>query len=291
MNLNTLMFMMIVSSMYWDVDSTCDRYIKLIPNQEDGSYAGFSAINEPLDRDRVEIFDVVLDKCWVNITNYTMNYSPGMNFQLTFIGSSSAIRDGIYVSSVTRDLSRCTFDINQTKVDICDNENECEQLHQMYNALKDGHYLSMCKSKDVSDNTSVGTVHYGYYYENKCQYNDELQLSFKMECKCDNMYQITFYHNYKQTYLFEALLFANSTFVDIDHLTCLVNKNYELNNEMASYLQQAYECTNQCTYQSLLLPSMYNDSINTTSTDENQTCVATSVEKLVLLVFIVFLVQ
>lgn len=234
----------------------CERYVNIRVN-DDGEYSGFSSTGM-FTSDRAQILSVVLDKC---LPNYS-DYSPAMQFHLGYANL------GGYISANTRardpSYLECGFDINQTKVDNCESD-DCDQTKQMIEYLETGDYLNECASMKVS-NVSVSSVVYGYY-ENKCEYTKP-PLLFKLECECDDTYKLSMYLN--DTCLFEASLFANSSFVDVDDISCQITEcglnNDAYDYQIDYYLTEYHECSNECTDNSILptiMPSMQD--MNTTA--------------------------
>lgn len=252
----TLLTLLIMTSLYTlTTKGQCNRYVNIRVN-DDGEYAGFSSTGM-FTSDRTQILSVVVDKCMPNYSDY----SPAMQFHL-----GSADQGYISANTRTRDssYSECGFDLNQTKVDECDGD-DCDQTKQMIEYLQTGNYLNQCVSMEA--NVSVSSVVYGYY-ENKCDYITKPPLLFKLECECDDTYKLSMYLN--GTCLFEASLFANSSFVDVDDISCQITEcglnNDASNYQIDYYLTEYHECSNECTDNSILptiMPSM--QEMNTTA--------------------------
>ena len=232
----------------------CDRYLNITVNTP--SRFAWQGNHGPFAFDQAQIFDIALDRC---LPEY-IEYEPAMYIQLNHIRSRRVPRGGMYATRKMRNItsSKCGYDINITKAELCDDNNEfnCVQGSEMYDLLINGDNLNMCQYK-LDSNVTMTSITYGYYI-NQCNYAQNNPLFFKWEAECDNMYQLTFYEyndalpTFDKSCLFQASIFANKTYADVDGINCSLNGCLVDYDQMDDLLMEDYECSSDCTTQSIL---------------------------------------
>ena len=102
----------------------------------------------------------------------------------------------------------------------------------------------------IANMTSIG---YGYYMT-QCNYTQNQPLFFKWKSECDDIYQLIFYQDSQFTTncLFQASIFANKTYVDMDGINCTMAECFIDYDSVDALLMDDYQCSSQCTMESIL---------------------------------------
>ena len=241
-------------------------YLLDVESQCDGNIQYENSVNFILTESR---FDNVVADC---LPDLYKDYQPSMWFYYNNIeGDHTAIKaNDAYHSSL---YSQCGFNINGTYVNKCNNNN-CVSSSDMIDYLETYGNIQSCKYK-LNSNISMSSVGYGYYINN-CNTTLYNQLYIKYECKCNNLYQLTFYSS-DQKCLFRTSLIENNTYFD-KKINCSINQctDNEIvdNDNMNAILEHDYRCIDECITESIII---------------EQTSITSSVNKKIIINKVVFM--
>ena len=228
-----------------DVESQCDRYIDIDIN----NMTSYSM--SPILIGHGSKFDNVVAECLPDsYKDYKLlkwfNYHDVEGDILSYKSNSKEF-------STSSLFSQCEFSINETYTNICNDDN-CVSTQDMSDDYLETHVnnIEYCEYK-LNSNISMSIIGYGYYI-NKCNYNYNSTLYIKYECKCNNLYQLTFYSSDHKC-LFKASLFENDTFSSVTDINCSINQckdNEIIDDNINNKLAEDYECVNECITKSIL---------------------------------------
>ena len=234
----------------------CDRYLDIT----DFSFSTCRVHSTgSFGTDHSQIFNVALNKCLPNYKDYepkTYTYFKDLDHN-----------DDAYCTEFTststsryRESSPCGYNFNMTKQEECEN-NDCVQNDE----FQTKHIGNTCQYDlsfdDVLNWTTASYatfVGYGYYI-NKCNQTQN-PLYFRWKAECDNIYQLTFYtynndNVNNKNCLFQASIFANQTYADMDGINCTALSECVASFDgMDQLLFEDHNCTNECFTKSILTP-------------------------------------